>query len=254
MKILSVDVESNGLHGQPFAIGAMLTDDDGVHSLFEDSCIIDGPVDPWVAENVLPALGTPVPYRGTGHDYPAMLAQFAGWFDRHKAGAVVIAHCGVPVEARLFADMVRVLGRDPFSGPFPLHDLATLLYAVGADPLSADGYRTAHGLRMAAAYEAMSPHNPLYDAAVAEACWRHLTTSRVERTHYGPLGCAARDVQRRTEYAYVGPWQPLAGAEAEAWAKANPDIELGGLGRLVTGRTKTVGNGGTAMEEIQWTE
>lgn len=174
MKILSVDVESNGLHGQPFAIGAIVTHDDGVHALFEDACIIDGPVDPWVAANVIPVLGTPVPYRGTGHDYPTMLAQFAGWYDDQQDGnPLVIAHVAAPVEARLFADMVHVLGRDPFSGPFPLHDLATLLYAVGADPLSVDGYRTAHGLRMAGAYEEMSPHNPLYDATVAETCWRH---------------------------------------------------------------------------------
>lgn len=173
MKILSVDAETNGLHGQPFAIGAIVTHDDGVHALYETRCAIDGPVDPWVAANVLPALTTVDMFPGDANPYPLMLASFAAWFDAHKDGAVVIAHVGVPVEARLFADMVHVLGRDPFSGPFPLHDLATLLYAAGHDPLSADAYRTAHGLRMAAAYEAMSPHNPLYDAAVAETCWRH---------------------------------------------------------------------------------
>lgn len=172
MKILSVDVESNGLHGQPFAIGAICTSDTGLLDAYLARCPIDGPVDPWVAANVLPALAD-APERWA--DYANMLRDFAAWYDDQQDGnPLVIAHIAVPVEARLFSDMVRVLNRDPFSGPFPLHDLATLLYAAGHDPTSADAYRTAHGLRMADAYEAMSPHNPLYDAAVAETCWRHV--------------------------------------------------------------------------------
>jgi hypothetical protein len=178
MKILSVDAETNGLHGQPFAIGAICTDDTGTANTYLARCPIDGPTDPWVAANVLPALnGITNRFAADDNPYASMLADFAAWYDHQQDGdPVVIAHVGVPVEARLFADMVRVLGRDPFSGPFPLHDLATLLYAGGWDPLSADNYITRNGLAVPVA-AGMSPHNPLYDAAVAEVAWRHLAST-----------------------------------------------------------------------------
>lgn len=173
MKILSVDAESNGLHGQPFAIGAICTDDDQpTADVFAAKCDIDGPVDPWVLANVTPALDGMTEVG----PYADLLGDFADWYDAHRTGATVIAHVAVPVEARLFADMVRILGRDPFSGPFPLHDLATLLYAGGWDPLSADSYIANNGLAVPVA-AGMSPHNPLYDAAVAEVAWRHLAST-----------------------------------------------------------------------------
>jgi hypothetical protein len=174
MKILSVDAETNGLQGQPFAVGAVCTDDadPGRAEAFIARCGVVGPMDPWVLANVMPALED-VPFDMTTR-YVDLLGDFADWFDAHKDGATVIAHVGVPVEARLFRDMIWFLDRDPFSGPFPLHDLATLLLAAGCDPLSADGYRATRSLRLAPAYEEMSPHNPLYDAAVTAAVWRHL--------------------------------------------------------------------------------
>lgn len=171
MKILSVDAETNGLQGQPFAIGAICTDDgqpdDGV---FLAKCGIVGPADPWVLGNVLPALD------GVARvdRYVDLLSGFADWFDAHKDGATVIAHVGVPVEARLFRDMIWFLDRDPFSGPYPLHDLATLLLAAGHDPLSGDAYMAEHGLTLGGLFAGMVEHNPLYDAAVTELCARHL--------------------------------------------------------------------------------
>lgn len=177
MKILSVDAETNGLYGQPFAIGAVCTVGEYTADVYLARCPIPaeyGP-DPWVAANVLPALDDVIQEIA---DYPSLLADFAAWYDEHSDGAVVIAHCGVPVEARLFADFVHVLHRDPFSGPFPLHDLATLLYAAGFDPTSADGYWQGWGLDLGPGFAGMSPHNPLYDARAAEVCWRHLTDMR----------------------------------------------------------------------------
>lgn len=175
MKILSVDVESNGLHGQPFAVGAVCTHDTGPADVYLARCPIDGPVDPWVAANVLPALdGLPDRFACDDNPYASFLADFAAWYDDHQDGdPLVIAHVAAPVEARLFADMVRVLHRDPFSGPFPLHDVADLLWAVGADPLNAEAYAADHGLDVGAGFAGLAAHNPLYDARVAELCWRH---------------------------------------------------------------------------------
>jgi hypothetical protein len=76
--------------------------------------------------------------------------------------------------------LVTVLHRDPFSGPFPLHDLATLLYANGHDPLSEDAYLNAHGLSRPAGVAHMRPHNPLFDAWGTEVVWRRLMSARAE--------------------------------------------------------------------------
>jgi len=55
--ILSFDVESNGLHGEGFAVGAVILDRAGtVLARFEGRSAISGDVDPWVAENILPVL------------------------------------------------------------------------------------------------------------------------------------------------------------------------------------------------------
>jgi len=172
--LLSLDAEPNGLLGQPFAIGAVKTStpDAGIQ-VYCGRCPIDGPVDPWVAENVLPGLAD-VPE--TAGSYPDLLADFARWYDRHSPGAIVIAHVAWPVEAGLLRDMITVLGRDPFSGPFPLHEVASLLLAAGADPASVDGYNAAHGLDLGEAFGGLGPHHPLYDARAAEVCARHLLT------------------------------------------------------------------------------
>lgn len=51
------DVESNGLHGEGFAVGWVIVDDEGqvIKSGYE-ACEPRGPIDPWVKENVLPSL------------------------------------------------------------------------------------------------------------------------------------------------------------------------------------------------------
>ena len=56
-KILSFDLETNNLHGKPFAIGALIIDGHGVvHDTFTARCPLVGELDPWVTTNVLPAI------------------------------------------------------------------------------------------------------------------------------------------------------------------------------------------------------
>ena len=56
MKIFSFDAETNGLYGQAFAIGAVVTDDEKEIARYISRCPIDGKIDKWVAENVLPQI------------------------------------------------------------------------------------------------------------------------------------------------------------------------------------------------------
>jgi hypothetical protein len=157
-RVLCFDAESNGLHGEAFAIGAVLLDVRGNElARFTARAPDPSPLDPWVREHVMPALaGMPVT-----HVSPrAMRTTFWDWFQARKEGALVIADCGWPVEARLLDDCVR---DEPearaWKGPYPLHDLATLLVANGlpfdteCEPIVRDVF----GVTGAA-------HNPLWDA------------------------------------------------------------------------------------------
>lgn len=54
MKIFSWDCETNGLWGRAFAIGAVVYEDGVEVKTFYARCPIEGKVDTWVEENVLP--------------------------------------------------------------------------------------------------------------------------------------------------------------------------------------------------------
>jgi hypothetical protein len=166
--LISIDAETNGLGGQAFAVALTRSfpGKETDHSVFR--CPIgEAVVDPWVAENVLPALaGVPVNCPG---GYPQMLAalgeQIATWGGRVVP---IIAHVAWPVEARLLLDVYS--GKRVWDGPYPLIDVASVLLAHGFNPLSVDDYLTAHGIPAPEG----SPHHPLYDARAAERCMRHL--------------------------------------------------------------------------------
>ncbi len=223
MKVLSVDAESNGLYGQPFCIGAVCTTDDGQPAdVYLARCPIAGPVDPWVAANVLPALeGVLESWGGYPDPYTALLADFADWFDAHNDADDVIAHVAAPVEAGLFRDMTVILDRGPFTGPFPLHDVASALRTIGADPTSVDSYVADHGLDVGPGFERMRAHNPLYDARVAELVWRHILAGQQ------PSPLIDGDTGRRiTEMADMHPKRALIWALAQA----GHDLDMEGDG------------------------
>lgn len=170
MKVISLDCETNGLGGKVFCAAAVVVDEDGTElSSWTDRCPIDGPVDPWVAENVLPVISDV--HERMFVCYEDLLRNWRGRyaFMRAKYGddLMVIAHVAWPVETTFLRD---AHADDLFKGPYPLIDVAPLLLAAGHDPTSVDGYLEAHGLPRPAG----SPHHPLYDARAAVAAFRHL--------------------------------------------------------------------------------
>ncbi|SRR6266568_534656 len=166
MRICSVDAESNGLHGQPFAIGAAVFEDGQEVDHFLNRCPIDGPVDGRVRLNVLPALDA-AGIRETASTLGIMLKRFHGWLLDQAFEVPIIAHVAWPVGARLFELLWQDVedGRDPESGamPYPLHDVASMLWLVGEDPLSVEGYLAKHGIELPAG----NAHDPLFDARCA---------------------------------------------------------------------------------------
>lgn len=54
--IVALDCESNGLHGQVFAAAVSVQEDGREIGGWTARCPIEGDVDPWVAEHVLPTI------------------------------------------------------------------------------------------------------------------------------------------------------------------------------------------------------
>lgn len=169
LRVLSFDCESNGLHGEAFAIGATVLDEHGGQlAAFEARCPIAGPVDQWVAENVLPACaGLPELYP----DARSMRDAFWRWWleqrERHP-GLLVVGDCGWPVEARLLAACVDDSPeRRAWQGPQPMHELATMFLLRGLDPWNTP--------RLEYAAPLLGPvilrqHDPTHDALASGLC------------------------------------------------------------------------------------
>lgn len=97
--VFSFDVETNGLWGQPFAVAALVYDENGNETArFVGRCPISNEVDDFVAKNVLPQMGG---ITETHDSYESLLRDFAEFYLREKQGATVIAHMAVPVESGL---------------------------------------------------------------------------------------------------------------------------------------------------------
>lgn len=157
MKFMVFDVESIGLHGEGFAVGYVVVDADGERL---DEALIACPPNAavgdeagreWVHANV-PPLNTGVVYTSPKIVRSIFWHEWKGW---HEHGAQLVADCAWPVESRFLAQCVD---DDPgvryWGGPYPLHDLASIILAAGGDPLATNPRKR----------DEMPAHNPLYDA------------------------------------------------------------------------------------------
>ncbi len=131
------DVESIGLHGEGFAVGYQVVDAKGVQfARRRYACPpeaaaggADGRI--WVAQNcppIEPSFQTPREVRDAfWHD----------WLIWKQHGAVLVADCQWPVEARfLIACIDDAPDERGWSGPYPMHELASFMVAAGLDPMA----------------------------------------------------------------------------------------------------------------------
>lgn len=156
------DVESVGLYGEGFAVGYLVVDAEGsVHETALYACspsLAAGTREghEWVRDNV-PEL-TPT------HTAPWLVrARFwKDWLHWQEKGALLVADCAYPVEAGFLRDCVN---DDPVNrtwrGPYPLHDVATMMLGKGRDPVT-----TTDRLP-----DEMPLHNPLCDARQSARLW-----------------------------------------------------------------------------------
>lgn len=130
-KILSFDLETNGLHGQVFAAGGVVVNaQNQVVDQFSGRTNIQGPVDTWVQENVLPAIADmPVDYQS----YEQLREAFWKWFLSAKENSdYVVVNNGYPIEYKFLLDCQNVNIEERYwDHPFPILDLTSLLLQIG---------------------------------------------------------------------------------------------------------------------------
>jgi hypothetical protein len=132
------DVESIGLHGEGFAVGWVVVNEDGSHvasaayTCDPDLAHGDDEHRAWVAEHV--------PWQGISRESSARWVRdrfWEAWLYARKRGAVLVADCAWPVEARfLIACVEDAPEARGWEGPYPLHELASFMVAAGMDPLA----------------------------------------------------------------------------------------------------------------------
>ena len=161
-KILCFDLETNGLHGQAFAIGAVVMLADGkILDEFTARCKITTRVDDWVSKNVLPVIEDMQISHG---DYEAMREAFWRWYTRTEPTVdYVLVSNGYPVEYRFLLDCQQAnLDERYWQHPFPIIDLASMLLGLG---LLSDSSKK-ELITKATAGKQFNPHHPLHDAKV----------------------------------------------------------------------------------------
>lgn len=162
-KLVSFDVESNGLHGPAFAVGGMIIDLNGeILDEFKARCPLQGEVDPWVQKYVLPPMKD---FVQTHTSAKAMRTAFWEWFKDAKSKAdYVLMSNGYPVETRFLAQCQDDdLQARYWDHPFPVLDLSSMLLQVGIKPLAVR-YRL---VQDKLGNLPILQHNPLFDAHIA---------------------------------------------------------------------------------------
>jgi hypothetical protein len=164
MRIVCFDCESNGLHGDPFCVGAVLIDQAGVESSFVGRChMVRRPTD-WTERNLLPALvDIPVVYPTSQE----LSIAFAWWLsDRFGEGEFTLwSDWCIPVDAKWIIRVMREAKDDVewINRPLVVHEVSTLLLAAGVrEDTDREQYVSGE-----LAGRTATKHHPLWNAEVS---------------------------------------------------------------------------------------
>lgn len=201
--IFSFDAETNGLWGEPFAIGAVVLRNGKIIDKFVAASQLPNPI-PWIKENVLPHCPAP-----THETTESLLREFGQFYHKYRNGVTFVSHMGYIVEAYVLRLMRQYGIIDEWEAPFPLHDVASMIlqhnekpkirFMTGFfdyekmknqkykfDPTSVDAfieYSQANGETKYSIRPSDIPteiHNPLYDAWAAGAVFSLLRKGTIE--------------------------------------------------------------------------
>ena len=170
-KIMSLDVESNGLWGEPISIGFTIEENGKVIDKWE-ACYIDPTKEynDWVKENVI------VPLKENKNifhcsSYDNLLRWFVLRYIHYckDCGHTVLYHMGHIVEANLFKELVSGGYIGEWDAPYTPIEVSALLAVCGYEMDSVDKLAE---LNLIKKPEASQRHQALYDAEVtARAYW-----------------------------------------------------------------------------------
>src|SRR3712207_2401591 len=170
-KIMSLDVESNGLWGEPISIGLTVEQDGKIIDRWE-ACFIDESkqYNEWITENVIQPLKE---NKKVFHlsNYENLLKRFAERYRHYCSdnGHTVIYHMGHIVEANLFKELVSHGYIGEWDAPYTPIEVSALLAACGYDMDSVDKLAE---LGLIEKPSESQRHQALYDAEVAgRAYW-----------------------------------------------------------------------------------
>lgn len=149
------DVESIGLHGEGFAVGWVVVTShgvklsEGVMACDPRACFGTEESHKWVRQFV-PVMD--YTFRSPRDLRHAFWSEWRRWADQ---GAKLVADCAWPVETNFMSEAIR---DDPVArewlGPYPLHDLSSIMLARGLNPLANNERRD----------DELPAHHPLNDA------------------------------------------------------------------------------------------
>ena len=171
--ILSIDAETDGLWGKPFAISAVLVNGRGivVDKFNAVRKNLDDVVEnEWVRENVLPVLDT-----SESEEYGLyedMLRAFAEFYKKYKH-IQVVWHMGQPVEAFLFRELHDHCLIEDFDAPYTPIELSTFMLARGiSDVDSISKFIKRHWLNIDG-----QDHDPMFDCKSAALVYLCITNN-----------------------------------------------------------------------------
>lgn len=132
------DVESVGLHGDVFSYGYVVVENAPQMKVVDRGSLSSGRADAqgtaadheWVSANVPPC-------RRVTSSATALRDTFwAEWIHWRAQGAVMVADCPWPVEARFLQACVDDEPARKAKAPYPLIDVASVMLAAGMDPIA----------------------------------------------------------------------------------------------------------------------
>lgn len=171
------DVESIGLHGEGWSVGYVVINAQGEtvapdqrYVCLPEMAAGDDEGRSWVAANCPPMFSNCSTVQEMRRRF------WQDWLGYKERGAVLVADCAWPVEARFLAACVDDAPEARrWQGPYPLHELASFMVAAGMDPF--------------ATYERLPnepQHDPLGDARQS-ARLLAVAMAKLERTPVGSL-------------------------------------------------------------------
>lgn len=159
MKYFCFDAETNGLYGEVFAIAAVVVDEQG--TILDQFCLKSeeqNVTDEWTRKNCVPYLAD-IP---ECENRDKLRELFWAFYMQYKDCCTIVADVPYPVEAQLLRSCVEKYPEErTFQGPFPLIDVASVLFAHGIDPLVD---------RLEFAGMKGKRHHPLDDALASVLC------------------------------------------------------------------------------------